>query len=98
MRQALGNFPLLGIARHTLVIGGRLQHLIACILYAQIAREAAAFKRPFSAPSAFRYGDRQGHCELHSTCDTWETRRAFFSSLWAEKWRRGGWRSVAGRT
>src|SRR6187551_1468806 len=61
MRQALGNFPLLGIAPHTLVIGGRLQHLVACILNAQIARETAAFKRPFSAPSAFRYGDRQGH-------------------------------------
>jgi hypothetical protein len=57
MRQTLGDFALLGIARHALVVGGDLQHLIARILQAQTVRDGAALKCPLPTPSAFGYGN-----------------------------------------
>ena len=57
MREALGDFALLGIARHAFVVGGDLQHLIARILHAQTVGDGAALKRPLPAPSAFGYGN-----------------------------------------
>ena len=57
MREALGDFALLGIVRHALVVGGDPQHLIARILHAQTIRHGAALKRPLPAPSAFGYGN-----------------------------------------
>ena len=61
MGEALGNFALLGIACHALVIGGDLQHLIARNLHTQAACHDAALKCPLSAPSAFRHGNWQRH-------------------------------------
>lgn len=56
-RQALRDFPLLGVACHALIVGRRSEHLIARILQAQASGNRAAFDRPFSAPSAFGDGN-----------------------------------------
>jgi hypothetical protein len=61
MREANGDFTLLSIARHALVIVGDLQHLIARILQAQTVGHGAALKRPFAAPSAFGHGNCARH-------------------------------------
>jgi hypothetical protein len=53
----LGDFALLGIARHPFVVISGLQHLIARMRQTQAARNAAALERPLPAPLAFGYGD-----------------------------------------
>jgi hypothetical protein len=73
----LSDFPLFGIARHALVVGGHLQHLSARNLHPQAAGDGPAFKRPFSASSAFRDGDRQCHRCLEGLQRLRNARRRF---------------------
>jgi hypothetical protein len=55
--QALRDFALFCVPRHTLIVTGDPEHLIARLLHLQPFRGRAALSCPVAASSAFRNGD-----------------------------------------